>query len=247
VVTRCRVQPHKPRSIAQPTLHLLDGAGAESMIRRWQQSLSSFRLITIFLYAASITIMLAITGCLAPALGLAPLALQAGEAAGVGAIDAAGYAAEGKSDSRGGADDKEERCDELELEIPGTIEFRVADDNPTAWRQLQLGGSTDAPQWQAVAGQQSDPAGWRPLSNLQTMRFAPPLEQALRGGKPNYLAYAPAEPRTSLERDQLVALVADFGVGLGTFQWNGRVYQYTLVNRLPCFPGPVVANGRNAS
>jgi hypothetical protein len=73
------------------------------------------------------------------------------------------------------------------------------------------------------------------------MRFAPPLRQGLRDGKPNYLAYAPAEPRTAVERDQLVALTADFGVGSGTFQWNGRAYQYTLVNRLPCFPGPVVA------
>ena len=54
------------------------------------------------------------------------------------------------------------------------------------------------------------------------------------------LAYAPAEPQTSIERDQLVALTADFGAGIGTFKWNGRSYQYTLVNRLPCFPGPVV-------
>jgi len=184
-------------------------------------------------------------GCFAPALGLAPLALQASEAAGVGAIDAVGYAAEGKSSEDGTMDpsEAEERCDELELEVPGTIEFQVAHNTPTAWRELQLGGSTDAPQWQAIAGAQSDAAGWRPLVNLRTMRFAPPLQQALRVGKPNYLAYAPAEPRTSVERDQLIALTADFGAGLGTFQWNGRAYQYTLVNRLPCFPGPIVVAG----
>jgi hypothetical protein len=200
----------------------------------------------MMLWAAAILAVLGGAGCFGPSIGLAPLALQASEMAGVGAINAAGYAAEGNSRQDGTMDaaEKEERCDDLELEVPGTIEFRVADDSPTAWRELQLGGSTDAPQWQAVAGEHSDAAGWRPLANLHTMRFAPPLQQALRGGKPNYLAYAPAEPRTSIERDQLVALTADFGAGLGTFQWNGRVYQYTLVNRLPCFPGPVVVAGQ---
>jgi hypothetical protein len=195
---------------------------------------------------AVILVVLGGAGCLAPAIGLAPLALQAGEMAGVGAINVAGSAAEGNSHRNTTMDaaEGEERCDELQLEVPRTIEFQVADDSPTAWRELQLGGSTDAPQWQAVAGEKSDAAGWRPLVNLHTMRFAPPLQQALRGGKPNYLAYAPADPRTSIERDQLVALTSDFGAGLGTFQWNGRAYQYTLVNRLPCFPGPVVVAGQ---
>jgi hypothetical protein len=193
---------------------------------------------------------LTVAGCFAPALGLAPLALQgATEMAGVGAINVAGYAAQRGRSLDGVTDpaEAEERCDELELEVPGTIEFQVADKSPTAWRELQLGGSTDAPHWQAVAGDQNDPAGWRPVANLHTMHFAPPLQQALRNGKPNYLAYAPAEPQTSVERDQLVALVADFGDGLGTFQWQGRSYQYTLVNRLPCFPGPVASAGRNSS
>jgi hypothetical protein len=204
----------------------------------------SYLLLKGVLLVTMIVVVLGGAGCLAPAM-LAPLALQAG----VGAISAAGYAAKGNSrlddtDDTVDPAEREERCDELQLEVPGTIEFQVADNNPTAWRELQLGGSTDAPQWQAVAGAQSDPAGWRPLVNLHTMSFAPPLQQGLRRGKPNYLAYAPAEPRTSSERDQLVALTADFGAGLGTFQWQGREYQYTLVNRLPCFPGPVVVAGQ---
>lgn len=199
------------------------------------------------IWAVAAAAVLSCAGCLAPAIGLAPLALEASEAVGVGAIDAAGYAAEGTSrgDDAMGPSEAEDRCDELELEVPGTIEFQVADNSPTEWRELQLGGSTDAPQWQAIAGDQSDAAGWRPLVNLHTMGFAPPLQQGLRAGKPNYLAYAPAEPQTSVERDQLVALTADFGAGLGTFQWNGRAYQYTLVNRLPCFPGPIVVAGQS--
>ena len=207
--------------------------------------LISHLLLRGMLWTAMIAVVLGAAGCLGPAM-IAPLAMQAGEMAGVGAINAASYATGGNSHPDGMVDapEEEERCDELQLEAPGAIEFQMADNSPTAWRELQLGGSTDAPQWQAVAGEKSDAAGWRPLANLHTMRFAPPLQQALRNGKHNYLAYAPAEPRTSIERDQLVALTADFGAGLGTFQWNGRAYQYTLVNRLPCFPGPVVVAGQ---
>jgi len=158
------------------------------------------------LWVVLILVVVGGTGCLAGA--LAPLALQAGEMAGVGALNAAGYAMAG----------------------------HAHDENQI----------TDTPQWQALAGEQSDAAGWRQLSNLRTMSFEPPLQQSLRDGKPNFLAYAPAEPRTASERDQLVALTADFGAGLGTFQWNGRAYAYTLVHRLPCFPGPVVIAGQTS-
>lgn len=192
---------------------------------------------------ASGAAVLSLAGCLAPAVGLAPLAVQAGEAAGVGAIDASGSLAEAKSNG-GDPSEAQERCDELQLQVPGAIELKVANNSPTAWRELRLGGSTDAPQWQAIAGEESDTAGWRPLTNLHKMRFAPPLEGELRAGKHSYLAYAPAEPRTSVERDQLVALTADFGTRTGTFEWKGRAYQYALVNRLPCFPGPIVVAGR---
>ena len=175
------------------------------------------------------------TGC---AGSFAPLALQAGSMAGAGLFKTA--EPRSSNDDTLDSSEREERCDELELRVPNTIELRLADENPTAWRKLELGGSSDSPQWQALANEQSDPAGWRPLSNLENMTFAPPLQQVLKAGKHNYLAYAPAEPRNAIERDQLVALTADFGAGVGTFKWNGRTYQYTLVNRLPCFPGPIV-------
>jgi hypothetical protein len=210
------------------------------IVERFCSSLFNVLPSTIMSIAAA-TAILSFAGCLAPA-ALAPLALQAGEAA-VGAIGATGSMAQGRP--AGDPSESEERCDELQLEVPGAIEFKVAADSPTAWRELQLGGSTDSPQWQAIASDESDAAGWRPLVNLSTMRFAPPLQNELRAGKPNYLAYAPAEPRTSVERDQLVALTADFGAGIGTFEWKGRAYQYTLVNRLPCFPGPIVVAGRS--
>ncbi len=72
------------------------------------------------LWAAALLAVLAGTGCFVPALGLAPLALEASEMAGVGAIDAAGYAAEGSSHGRSNMDgaEGEERCDELDRMAP---------------------------------------------------------------------------------------------------------------------------------
>src|SRR5207245_10370708 len=82
------------------------------------------------LSAVVVLVALAGGGCLAP---LAPLALQAGEMAGAGVISAAS----GKSHNEGTIDasESEERCDELALEVPGTIELQVADNSPTAWRE----------------------------------------------------------------------------------------------------------------
>ena len=159
----------------------------------------------------------------------------------MGAAKAAGYGS--GPETIGNSDDdpveSEDRCNELELEVPGTIELQTAEDGPTSWRELQLGGSSDAPYWRPVAEAGADQAGWIPVRNLSTMTFQPPLAGSLKRGKPNYLAYAPANPQTTAEQDQLVALTMDFGEGRGSFTWNGRVYQYTLVNKLPCFPGPV--------
>jgi hypothetical protein len=200
------------------------------------------RVISCFVVVITV---LGSAGCFAPALGLAPLALKAGEAA-VGALGSATHAANVKSGDEGSnASEAEERCDVLEFEVPSAMELRIADTTPTAWRQLQLGGTTDAPQWQIVIDDHSDAAGWHPFQDLYAMRFVPALQRALKAGESNYLAYAPVEPRTSIERDQLVSLTVDFGPGLGTFQWNGRAYQYTVVNRLPCFPGPLVAARRS--
>jgi hypothetical protein len=214
------------------------------MIGARRSLLLSYRRFRRLFWVMSLAPLIGAGGCFAPALELAPLAIQGVGMAGAGALQAVGYKrTDSPDDATMDANEKEERCDDLQLEVPGTIEFRVVDESPAAWRELQLGGSADAPHWLAVADAQSDANGWRPVANLHNMSFAPPLEHGLRQGKPNYLAYAPAEPQSDIERDQLVALTSDFGAGMGTFQWNGRAYQYTLVNRLPCFPGPTAVAG----
>ena len=42
----------------------------------------------------------------------------------------------------------------------------------------------------------------------------------------------------SVEEDRLRALTTDFGTPAGNFNWGGRIYDYLLVERLPCFPVP---------
>jgi len=185
---------------------------------------------------------IALGGCWAAALQFAPLGLRAAEAVGAGAVDAAKMAAGSRSRGSAGSEDdvdREERCDALQLEIPGLIEVRQSKSSAPQWRELQLGGSTDAPQWVVNAGKDRPADGWRPAVNLTEMNFAPPIQGSLESGRTSFLAYAPAAPQNSVERDQLVAMTVDFGLSTGTFRSNGRTYQYTVVRDLPCFPGPV--------
>jgi hypothetical protein len=153
--------------------------------------------------------------------------------------------ATGGAHANGGAGDedevdREERCDALQLEAPGVIEVRKTDDGGTArWRGLHLGGSTDAPQWEVDASTDKAVDGWRSATNLLTKDVGPTLQDSLKAGVANYVAYAPAEPRNSSEQDHLVALVTNFGMSAGTFRWNGRVYQYSVVRKLPCFPAAI--------
>src|SRR5690242_17725307 len=110
-------------------------------------SLLSHLLLKGCLLVWVILVVFTNVGCFAPS--LAPLALQAGGMAGAGLI----RTAEPKSsnDETFDSSEKEERCDELELQVPDTIEFQLTDQNPGEWRRLHLGGSTESPQWQALA------------------------------------------------------------------------------------------------
>lgn len=193
---------------------------------------------------ATLAIVLAIgaCGCWMAALQFAPMALQAVGSVGTGLAHAAeNAAASGHVDDPGHSPaDTEEKCDQLQIEVPGVIEFRVAQVGAEPqWRELTLSNSIDEPEWEPLREQDSAPGGWHPALNLAKMNFTPPLEGVLKAGDGNYLAYAPSDPRTSVEQDQLVSMTVDFGTGIGTFLWNGRIYQYSLVRQLPCFPASV--------
>jgi hypothetical protein len=175
-------------------------------------------------------------GCWMGAAQLAPLGLEVASTVGSGVIKtAAGSHGDATEDDI----DREERCDDLQLEAPGLIELRTDKIGAPQWRELRLGGSTDEPRWEVATGKDTAAGGWLPAQNLSTMNFAPSLQSSLKPDAENYVAYAPADPKTSTEQDQLVALTVDFGAATGIFRWNGRTYQYSVVRKLPCFPPPI--------
>jgi hypothetical protein len=183
---------------------------------------------------------LAAAGCWTAALELAPLGIRAAEAVGSGATTLAASSTGSHSGDHGEDEiDRGERCDELQDMTPNVIEFRKADPGGVAqWRELRLDTSASDPRW-IPAGDSGAESVWHAAQNLPSMSLSTPIVALLKPGTPSYLAYAAAEPQTISEDDQLAGLTADFGAGVGTFQWNGRLYQYALANKLPCFPAPV--------
>jgi hypothetical protein len=209
---------------------------------------AKYRLLRMTLFAGLTALAFGVCGCWAAALQLAPIGIQAVEAVGSGAVQLAEAATiSGHQKSKNAADedhpnedevDREERCDELELEIPGVVEIRKNTTGAPQYRELHLGGSPDEPQWAPVLDKDTGPGGWQTAVNFMQMNFTPPLDGALPETGTSYLAYAATEPQSDVERDRLVALTVNFGSGAGTFTWNGRGYQYVVKKKLPCFPPP---------
>jgi hypothetical protein len=138
------------------------------------------------------------------------------------------------------------KCNELILVTPAIIEFRADRTGTTQWRELGLGGSSDAPRWTVLpkgadataSAKDLAPGGWAPATNLDHMDFSPPLKPSAEPGNGSYLAYAPAVALAGVERDELASLELDFGPVVGTFKYNDRVFKYATLSELPCFPVP---------
>jgi hypothetical protein len=171
-------------------------------------------------------------GC-AAATQFAPLALQATEAIGAGTGSLISNHAAAKSGDQGDDDfERAERCDDLRDAPPAIIEVRSAPKGAAPqWREIMLDESSVEIRW-AIDG--SDGGDWRPAQNLGAMDFSPPL--TLKPASLNYLAYAPAEPQTEDETDQLNGWRAEFDANSGSFRWRDRNYVYGVVSKLPCFP-----------
>jgi hypothetical protein len=181
-------------------------------------------------------IALGLAGCWAAALQLAPLGISAAGAVGNGVMNMATNSKASK-DLHPGEDevDRHERCDTLNEIAPVVIELRRSDAAVAPqWRELQIASDSGEPRWAPAGG--ADGGAWRPTANLLAMNFAPPLALPSESNRPTYLGYAPSEPVSVSEQDELSGLIANFGASVGTFQWNGRVYQYATTDRLPCFP-----------
>jgi hypothetical protein len=199
-------------------------------------------LIALMLFGAVLGI--GVCGCWLAAL---PLAINVAEGVGsavanvaIGTVVAAhqGSGKPGDEDHAGESEmDREDRCQQLQLEVPGVIELRKSAAGAAEYRELQLGGSLDHPQWTALVDKDTDPDGWRPAVNFLQMNFTPPLGPLPDAGS-DFLAYRLMHSESSVPEVEFVPLTLNFGKTQGTFRWNGSLYQFALGHALPCFPPP---------
>jgi hypothetical protein len=133
-------------------------------------------------------------------------------------------------------------CEDLSAEysskIPLLVELRTDKAGTTCYRDLRLGGTEVDPQWVPIPNPHADATGWLQAGHFTKMDFQPPLQPALTPGSSTYVAYAPADARDETEQGQLNTLNAAFAPESGTFHWNGRVYRYSALHKLPCHPPP---------
>jgi hypothetical protein len=135
-----------------------------------------------------------------------------------------------------------EVCDDLSsglaAEVPLVVELRTDQAGTTRYRDLSLGGTEVDPQWVPIPNQHADAAGWVQAGNFTKMDFQPPLQRALTPDSVIYIVYAPADARDAAEQGKLNALNSAFGPEFGSFHWNGRVYRYSAMHKLPCRQPP---------
>lgn len=196
--------------------------------------------------ATVLFVLLVIIGCQGCVLGAIPLAVDAVEGVGSAVVNGAiGSAVEAHQNSVAAADKdhpgedplaREDRCADLEMNAPNVIEVRLGAGGAPEYRELQVSGSLGKPQWEAIVGQGTNAAGWRPALHLLQMNFTPPLGPLPKTGS-EYIAYRPLQSDSG-PVIELVPLTVNFGKGEGTFVWKGATYRYALGEALPCFPPP---------
>ncbi len=181
-------------------------------------------------------------GCAGPAALAAmqtagPLALSATEH-----VVAAGGNAKSKDDDEsikdGQDDDAALKCQQLVRHPAGVEEIQRTPDLNIVSREMRVQRIGENYRWEVYRSHGSSPEGWRRQSRLDGLHFDPPLQYLLPDKKPRYLAYAISTPETPEDSEQMMTLVDDFGSKVGTFEWHGVHYTYTLLKHLPCFPEP---------
>ena len=190
----------------------------------------------------------ALSGCWMLAAQLAPIAANAAEEVGGGALElAAGAAAsthgdqaraKQDEDARQGAMTSGDSCNQLEVQVPDVIELRRSAAGAPEYRELQISDSLAERQWLPLTNSDTTPDGWRPAVNFLQMNFTPPLGAVVAESSSSFLAYTPAKVITAADGDRLTAMSTNFGKPLGTFTWNGNYYHYVVTSTLPCYPPP---------
>jgi hypothetical protein len=118
-------------------------------------------------------------------------------------------------------------------ESPGVIELRNNPAGAPEYRELRIDFTASDARWSPVVNYDTAADGWRPAVHFLEMNFTPPLAAVLAQNRIIYLAYAPAYTRSSDDEEQLKEFNRSFGDPVGTFDWNGHPYQYSLPQVLP--------------
>jgi hypothetical protein len=143
-----------------------------------------------------------------------------------------------------------ELCDMGKRPLPRLIELRTDKLGTTMYRPLNPSEPMTDPQLQQAVGQVGSLGRWRDMGDLPGTHFQPPLKSQLAPSSVIFLAYAPTEVHDPSEESQLDALNHDFGPASGIFDWDNRVFLYSVVHQLPCeslrVPAPTQALGEPA-
>lgn len=140
------------------------------------------------------------------------------------------------------AGEKEEdalKCNQLVNHPPGVEEVRRTPDLSLESREIRIeptGGVGGM--WVVYRSRGSSPQGWHRQKALDKLHFNPPLEYLLTDKKPQYLIYAPAVADSIHDSEIMMSLADNFPDRVGSFEWNGKRYDYTLSKKLPCFANP---------
>ena len=120
------------------------------------------------------------------------------------------------------------------VETPGVIELRKDPAGGPEYREMKINFTETDARWTPIVESDTSAEGWRPAVNFLQMGFSPPLPSALAEDHITYLAYAPLYNHESDEDEaKLKEFNRSFGDPVGTFKWNGHVYQYSLPQVLP--------------
>ncbi|HVN27597.1 MAG TPA: hypothetical protein VMT64_03885 [Candidatus Binataceae bacterium] len=135
-------------------------------------------------------------------------------------------------------DDRTLKCEQLVRNPPGIEEIRRTPALGIESREIRIERTAESYRWVVYRSRGSAPDGWRVQSHLDKLKFDPALQFLLPDKKPKYIAYAPSLAETPQDSEQMMSMAGSFGQRVGTFEWNGKHYTFSVSKELPCFPLP---------
>jgi hypothetical protein len=205
-------------------------AGADERARR-AGGLAACECAALGAMAAALAMALA--GCAPAVATIAPTAL--------GATAVAGANIEQHARDRGAGGPAAEqvgKCDELVRSTPGVEQIRKTKTGEIESRSWRLVNNAGVVEWSFVRAAGAPADGWQPKPGISKLHFTPPIVDTLDRGESAYIVYAPELPMSVAESAQDANLNSAFdnAKGHGSFEWRSRRYEFTLVDRLPCYP-----------